>query len=150
MAEIWKMPVNFHKLNDKAVTPTYGTEFAAGADLYYCGDEQVIIPGGETCKIGTGIACEIPVGLVGLVFARSGLACKMDLAPANKVGVIDSDYRGEVIVMLHNHGPKNRIVEPGERVAQIVFVPYVKALFNEVSELNETARGDNGFGSTGK
>lgn len=145
------MKVNIKKLTDKAIVPTYGTEYAAGADLYACLEESVSIAPGETAMIGTGIAMEIPDGYAGLVFARSGLACKKGLAPANKVGVIDSDYRGEIKVALHNHNVKGDAltVENGERIAQISIVPYLKAEFEVKDELEETGRGANGFGSTG-
>jgi dUTP pyrophosphatase len=144
------MKINFKKLDERAVTPTYGTEYSAGADLYALADAQVTIGGGETVLIHTGIAMEIPEGYVGLVFARSGLATKKNLAPANKVGVIDSDYRGEIMVALHNHGAAEQTVEGGERIAQIAIVPFLKAEFNECDELSDTARGVGGFGSTGK
>lgn len=145
------MIVNIKKLTDKAIIPTYGTEYAAGADLYACLDENVSIGPGETVMIGTGISMEIPEGYAGLVFARSGLSCKKGLAPANKVGVIDSDYRGEIKVALHNHNIKGNplLVESGERIAQISIVPYLKAEFELKDELNETGRGEKGFGSTG-
>lgn len=142
--------VNIKKLNEKAIIPTYGTEFAAGCDLYACMDEEVTIAPHETAFIKTGIALEIPVGYAGLIYARSGLACKSGLAPANKVGVIDADYRGEIMVALHNHTNETKTVGEGERVAQLVITPYIVAAFNEVDELNETVRGDGGFGSTGK
>ena len=145
-----KFEMNIKKLIDKAVTPTYGSAFAAGADLYACEGGEVTLGAGETRLIHTGIAMEIPEGLVGLVYARSGLACKRDLAPANKVGVIDSDYRGEIMVALHNHGSEPRTVADGERIAQIVFAPYYTASFNEVEELSDTVRGEGGFGSTGR
>ena len=141
--------INIKKLNENAIIPTYGSDFAAGADLYANLEEKEIINPGETKFIKTGIALEIPVGLVGLVFARSGLSCKQGLAPANKVGVIDSDYRGELIVALYNQSKQIREVNPGDRIAQISFIPYVKGIFNEEKELNNTVRGDGGFGSTG-
>ena len=144
-----KITVNFKKLNENAVTPTFGSEYAAGADLYSAEEELVINPG-ETKFIGTGIATEIPVGTVGLVYARSGLACKKGLAPANKVGVIDSDYRGEIKVALHNHGLTPQTVLKGERVAQMVITPYFAVNYVEKDELNETVRGEGGFGSTGR
>ena len=149
---ISRMKLRIKKLNDKAIIPTYGTDYAAGADLYACLDETVFIEGGETKMIGTGIAMEIPEGFVGLVYARSGLACKKGLAPANKVGVIDSDYRGEIKVALHNHNADKLAlgVENGERIAQIVITPYIKADFETVEELEDTDRGESGFGSTGK
>ena len=141
--------IHFIKLNEKAQVPVYSTEFAAGADLYACVDGPVTILAGETAFIHTGIAMAIPAGLVGLVYARSGLACKKGLAPANKVGVIDSDYRGEIIVALHNHSTEAVVVESGERVAQIVITPYIMAEFEEAENLAETDRGVGGFGSTG-
>lgn len=142
--------MNIKKINDKAIIPTYGTEFSAGADLYACSDEKIIIKPFETKLIHTGICMEIQNGLVGLVFARSGLATKKGLAPANKVGVIDSDYRGEIMVPLHNHTKEEKVIEHGERIAQIIFMPYVKEEFNEVLDLTETIRGEGGFGSTGR
>ena len=141
--------MNIKKLNEGAVVPTYGSEFAAGADLYACEDEDVVIAPSETKLIHTGIAMEIPEGLVGLIYARSGLASKKGLAPANKVGVIDSDYRGEIMVALHNHGTQAQTVSSGERIAQIVFAPYMAADFCVVDELGTTVRGAGGFGSTG-
>lgn len=143
--------VKVKKLRDDAKLPTYGTPKAAGADLYACleGDNIVIAPG-ETVFVHTGLALEIPDGLVGLVYARSGLASKRGLAPANKVGVVDSDYRGEIIVSLHNHSLSPQTLENGERVAQIVFAPYVTAEFEQTDVLEQTARGEGGFGSTGK
>ena len=136
-------------LDDKATLPTYGSVDAAGADLYAnIPDKETILPN-ETKLIKTGVAMAIPKGLVGLVFARSGLASKRGLAPANKVGVIDSDYRGEIIVALHNHTDIEQSIEPQERIAQMVFVPYVKGEFKVVDNLEETVRGKGGFGSTG-
>ena len=143
-------PMNIKKLNDKARIPTYGSEFAAGADLYACLDADVTIAPAETLLIHTGLAMEIPTGLVGLIYARSGLASKKGLAPANKVGVIDSDYRGEIMVALHNHGTIPQTISDGERIAQIVFAPYYAAEFSVVDELDDTTRGSGGFGSTGK
>ena len=142
-------PMNIKKLNPDATVPTYGSAFAAGADLYACEAGEVVLAPGETRLIHTGIAMEIPEGLVGLIYARSGLASKRGLAPANKVGVIDSDYRGEIMVALHNHSTVSQAVAPGERIAQIVFAPYLAAEFTVVDELNDTARGAGGFGSTG-
>ena len=140
------------KLSENAIVPTYGTDYAAGADLYACLEEKIEIAPLETKMVGTGIAMEIPDGYVGLVFARSGLACKKGLAPANKVGVIDSDYRGEIKVALHNHNGSGDalLIENGERIAQIAIVPYLKADFEVAENLDETDRGENGFGSTGK
>ena len=145
-----KFDVNIKKLNENAVIPTYGTEYAAGADLYACMDEAVTIKPGETSFIKTGLAMEVPVGYAGLIYARSGLACKKGLAPANKVGVIDSDYRGEIMVALHNHSNEEVVVESGERIAQLVITPYIVAAFNQVDELEDTVRGEGGFGSTGR
>ena len=145
-----KFNVNIKKLNDNAVIPTYGTEYAAGADLYACMEEAVTLNPGETYFVKTGIAMEIPEGYAGLVYARSGLACKKGLAPANKVGVIDSDYRGEIMVALHNHSNVPVSVESGERIAQLVITPYITAVFNQVEELEDTERGEGGFGSTGR
>ena len=138
------------KLNERAVTPTYGSEFSAGADLYACEGADIVIASGETKLIHTGIAMEIPCGYVGLVYARSGLATKRGLAPANKVGVVDPDYRGEFMVALHNHTDEAKTVEGGERVAQLVIVPFIQADFNVCDELSDTVRGAGGFGSTGK
>ena len=144
-----KNKIEIKKLDERAIIPTYGTEFSAGADIYALLDEPVTINPGETVFIHTGIAIAIPEGLVGLNFARSGMAAKRGLAPANKVGVIDSDYRGEGMVALHNHGKEPQTVEHGDRVAQMVFVPYYTADFVEVDELDATVRGEGGFGSTG-
>ena len=141
--------VKIKKLNENAIIPTYGSEFSAGADLYTCEDNDVTINIGETRLIHTGIALEIPNGYVGLIYARSGLATKRGLAPANKVGVIDSDYRGEIMIALHNHSNKEQTVARAERIAQIVFTPYASANFEISDELNSTARGEGGFGSTG-
>lgn len=137
------------KLNENAVIPTYGTEYSAGADLYACTEEDITINSGETKLIKTGIAMEIPVGYAGFIYARSGLASKKGLAPANKVGVIDADYRGEIMVALHNHSNLNQTISAKERIAQIVIAPFLKVDFEETDELNDTVRGDNGFGSTG-
>lgn len=142
--------VRIKKLRENATVPTYGTEFAAGADLYAALDEAVTIEPGETKMIPTGLAFEIPVGYAGFVHARSGLATKRGLAPANKVGVIDSDYRGEVMTALHNHGKAAQTIEPGERIAQLVIAPYVTANFVLSDELDHTERGEGGFGSTGR
>ena len=141
--------VEIKKLNEKAIIPTYGSVDAAGADLYACIDESETILPHETKLIKTGLAMAIPQGLVGLIFARSGLASKRGLAPANKVGVVDADYRGEVMVALHNHTNIEQTIEPGERIAQMAFIPYIKGNFNIVDELQETIRGTGGFGSTG-
>lgn len=141
--------VRIKKLRENAVVPTYGSEFAAGADLYAAIEKAVTIEANETKLIPTGLAMEIPVGYAGLVYARSGLASKRGLAPANKVGVIDSDYRGEVMVALHNHGTKAQTIEEGERIAQMVIAPYVTANFILSDSLDDTVRGEGGFGSTG-
>ncbi len=141
--------VNFIKLNERAVKPTYGSEFAAGADLYSC-EGEVTIAAGETKLIHTGLALEIPVGYAGLVYARSGIATKRGLAPANKVGVIDSDYRGEIMVSLHNHSNTSQTVAAGERIAQLVITPFLAAEYQETDTLSDTDRGSGGFGSTGK
>ncbi len=142
--------INIKKLNPGATIPTYGTEFSAGADLYACLEEPVTINPGETLVIKTGLAMEIPSGYAGLVYARSGLATKRGLAPANKVSVIDSDYRGELMIPLHNHSNEAQAIEKNERIAQMIFTPYLQGMFHEVLELNETDRGLGGFGSTGK
>jgi dUTP pyrophosphatase len=142
--------VNIKKLDEKAIIPTYGTEFSAGADLYACMDEDITIKSGETVFVHTCISMEIPVGYAGLIYARSGLACKKGLAPANKVGVIDADYRGEIMVALHNHSKDDVTISHGERIAQLVIAPFVTANFIECEELSETVRGVGGFGSTGK
>lgn len=143
-------PMNIKKLNENARIPTYGSEFAAGADLYACIENDITIEPAQTVLIHTGLAMQIPEGLVGLIYARSGLASKKGLAPANKVGVIDSDYRGEIMVALHNHGTIPQTISDGERIAQIVFAPYYAAEFSVVDELDDTTRGAGGFGSTGK
>ena len=136
-------------LDENALLPTYGSIDAAGADLYANITERETIKPHETKLIKTGVAMAIPKGLMGLIFARSGLASKRGLAPANKVGVVDSDYRGEILVALHNHTEIDQTIEPKERIAQMVFVPYVKGNFEVVDDLEETVRGAGGFGSTG-
>ncbi len=143
-----EMKVRVKKLNGAAKLPSYSSEAAAGADLYAL--EGVTIPAGETRAVHTGVAVELPNGTVGLIYARSGLAAKQDLAPANKVGVIDSDYRGEIVVALHNHGREERTVNAGDRIAQLVIAPYYVAAFEEADALSDTVRGGGGFGSTGK
>ena len=140
--------VNIKRLNNDAILPSYGSEYAAGADLYSF-SESFDIGAGETVLVHTGIAIELPIGYVGLVYARSGLASKKGLAPANKVGVIDCDYRGEIMVALHNHSASPQTVGVGERVAQMVFAPFYTAEPVEVDELSDTVRGAGGFGSTG-
>lgn len=138
------------KLKPNAILPTYGSQEAAGADLYACLDEPVEIAPGHSVFIPTGLAMEIPKGYAGLIYARSGLACKRGLAPANKVGVVDSDYRGEFLIVLHNHGPQSQTVCHGERIAQLVITPVFTPGFFETEALSDTKRSDGGFGSTGK
>lgn len=138
------------KVRPQAILPTYGSSQAAGADLYACLDAPVEIGAGETVFIPTGIAMEVPQGCAGLVYARSSLGAKRGLAPANKVGVIDSDYRGEISVVLHNHGKVSQTVAPGERIAQLVITPVLTPVYEEADALSDTSRGTGGFGSTGK
>ena len=145
-----KYSVRIKKLDENAIIPTYGSEFAAGADLYACTGETVTIMPHETKLIHTGVAMEIPTGFAGLIYARSGIASKRGLAPANKVGVVDSDYRGEIMVALHNHSAEPQSIDNGERIAQLVIAPYVVADFVLSDELDDTERGEGGFGSTGK
>lgn len=142
--------VNFKKLNENAIVPTYGSEFSAGADLYACEGGEVSINAGETKLIHTGLALEIPEGYAGLIYARSGIATKRGLAPANKVGVIDSDYRGEIMVSLYNHSKEAQTIADGERIAQLVITPFLKVEYVEADNLSNTERGSGGFGSTGK
>lgn len=142
--------IRVKKLKESAILPTYGSLEAAGADLYACLEELITIKPGESVFVPTGIAMEIPKGYAGLIYARSGLACKRGLAPANKVGVVDSDYRGEFMVVLHNHGNVAQEILHGERIAQLVITPVFTPGFEEVSELNYTDRAAGGFGSTGK
>ena len=142
-------PIRIKKLHPSAVIPTYGSAYAAGADLYACLEENVTVPAGKTVFIPTGLAMEVPAGCAGLIYARSSMGSKRGLAPANKVGVIDSDYRGQVMVALHNHGSIPQTVDPGERVAQFLIMPVITANFVEVESLDETERGAGGFGSTG-
>ena len=142
--------IRVKKLKENAILPTYGSAGAAGADLYACLDEAVTILPGETVWIPTGIALEVPAGCAGLVYARSSLGVKRGLAPANKVGVIDSDYRGEIRVVLLNHGKEPQTILSGERVAQFIITPVLTPAYEEVSELSDTSRGTGGFGSTGK
>ena len=138
------------KVRPNAILPTYGSTEAAGADLYACLDAPVSIEPHTTAFIPTGLSMELPKGTGGFIMARSGLACKQDLAPANKVGLVDSDYRGEFMVALHNHGNQTRVVQYGDRIAQLVIVPVLTPQYYEVSELDETKRGAGGFGSTGQ
>ena len=143
-------PIRIKFLSENAKIPTYGSNEAAGADLYACIPEKVTIQPGESAWIPTGIAMELPVGYVGLIFARSSMGVKRGLAPANKVGVIDSDYRGEIRVVLYNHSKDAQTVEPNERVAQIAVMPVITPGFELVEELTDTQRAGGGFGSTGK
>lgn len=142
--------IRVKKLREEAILPTYGSAEAAGADLYACLDKTVVIEPGETAWIPTGLSLEVPKGCAGLVYARSSLGAKRGLAPANKVGVIDSDYRGEIRVVLLNHSKQTQTVEHGERIAQFLITPVLTPAYIEVSELTETDRGAGGFGSTGK
>ena len=143
-------PIRIKFINENAKVPTYGSNEAAGADLYACIPESVTILPGESAWIPTGIAMELPVGYVGLIFARSSMGVKRGLAPANKVGVIDSDYRGEIRVVLYNHSKEPQTVEPNERIAQIAVMPVITPGFEAVEELTDTQRAAGGFGSTGK
>ena len=143
------MNMQVKRLCPHAKLPTYGTPSSAGADLYVCLEAPVTIQPGETAFLPTGLAIAVPEGYAGLVFARSGLASRRDLAPANKVGVVDSDYRGEFFVPMHNHGAQPQTIEPGERIAQFILTPYLTAQFFETETLTDTARGEGGFGSTG-
>ena len=142
--------IRVKKLNEKAILPTYGSAEAAGADLYACLDAPVTVQPGETAWIPTGIALEVPKGCAGLVYARSGLGVKRGLAPANKVGVIDSDYRGQIHVVLLNHGKTEQTIQHGERIAQFLITPVLTPAYEEAEELSNTDRGAGGFGSTGK
>ncbi|HPX32304.1 MAG TPA: dUTP diphosphatase [Erysipelotrichaceae bacterium] len=142
------MKINIKKVNEDAIIPTKGSDYAAGYDLYATKDE-VIFPH-NTTKVSTGLAIEIPEGYFGGIFARSGLASKKRVRPANCVGVIDSDYRGEIIVLLHNDSERHQFISKGDRIAQLIVLPYLSIEFEEVENLNETERGEGGFGSTGK
>ncbi|MEE1197623.1 MAG: dUTP diphosphatase [Acutalibacteraceae bacterium] len=143
------MDVKIKKLNENAILPTYGSPFAAGADLYACEGKEITIEAGKTVLVHTGIALEIPEGYAGFIYARSGIATKRGLAPANKVGVVDSDYRGEIMVALHNHSDAEQTIADGERIAQMVIAPYLAVNFILADELDDTVRGTGGFGSTG-
>lgn len=145
-----KLSVRVRPVRDGAVLPVYGSSLAAGADLCACLTEAVQIAPGQTVMIPTGIAIELPAGWAGLIYARSGLASKKGLAPANKVGVVDADYRGEVMVALHNHGQQTQTVAPGDRIAQLVLAFAPQAAFVAADDLSETGRGAGGFGSTGR
>ncbi|MGM9641164.1 MAG: dUTP diphosphatase [Faecousia sp.] len=144
------MKLQIKKLDPNAKIPTYGTAYSAGADLYVCLEQPIVIQPGRTEFLPTGLSIAVPNGYAGLIFARSGLSTKRGLAPANKVGVIDSDYRGPIMVALHNHGDTPQTVEPGERVAQLVVVPVLAPEMELVEELDTTERGTGGFGSTGR
>ena len=143
-------PIQVKKLREKAILPTYGSLEAAGADLYACLEEDLVIEPGKSCFVPTGLSMALPKNCAGLIYARSGLACKRGLAPANKVGVVDSDYRGEFMVVLHNHGEQAQTISHGERIAQLVITPILTPAYIEVQELDETERAAGGFGSTGK
>ena len=142
--------IRVKKLHENAILPTYGSEEAAGADLYACLDAPVTVAPGATVWIPTGLAMEIPKSCAGLIYARSSLGAKRGLAPANKVGVIDSDYRGEISVALHNHGSVPQVVNPQDRIAQLLITPVLTPPYQEADELSDTRRGTGGFGSTGK
>ena len=144
------MEIKVKKLNDKATLPTRGSEYAAGYDLYAAIENNIIVPAHSTEKIGTGLSFELPDETFAAIFARSGLATKQGLRPANCVGVCDSDYRGEYIVAIHNDTDEDKIIEPGERIAQMILIPYIPMIFVETDELSESGRGQDGFGSTGK
>lgn len=143
------MTINIKKLNNNATIPTSGSKYAAGYDLYACIDGGEIIAPNDTIKIKTGIALQIPQEFFGAIFARSGIATNMGLRPANCVGVIDSDYRGEIIVAIHNDSNQAQVIRHGDRIAQLVIMPYLPVEFNEVESLDDTERGDGGFGSSG-
>lgn len=144
------MNVAVKKLRPGAMLPTYGSAGAAGADLYACLENEITIQPGESVKIPTGIAMEVPQGCAGLIYARSSMGTKRGLAPANKVGVIDSDYRGEISVVLLNHGSQPQVIAPGERIAQLLITPVLTPVYQEADALSDTDRGAGGFGSTGK
>ncbi len=144
------MEIKIKKICENASLPKYATEFSAGADLCACTEKDIEIRAGETVLVHTGLAMEIPVGYAGMIFARSGLASKRGLAPANKVGVVDADYRGEVMVALYNQSGETQIISHGERIAQLVVMPFLAASFVEAETLDDTVRGTGGFGSTGK
>ena len=142
--------ISVKKIDPRAILPTYGSAEAAGADLYACLNSDIVIEPGADAWVPTGLAMELPVGYAGLIYARSGLACKRGLAPANKVGVVDSDYRGPVVVVLHNHGAQPQTISHGERIAQLVITPVVTPGFVCTDSLPDSGRGSGGFGSTGK
>ena len=142
--------IRVKRLKEGAMLPTYGSAEAAGADLYACLEEELTILPGQTAFVPTGIALEVPRGCAGLIYARSGMACKRGLAPANKVGVVDSDYRGEILVALHNHGDRPQRIGNGERIAQFLITPVLTPPYEVAEELSDTVRSGGGFGSTGK
>ena len=144
------MNIKIKKLNNLAKMPSRGSSDAAGYDLYAAIKERVGIRPHETVKVGTGLSFELPEGTFAAIFARSGIATKRGLRPANCVGICDSDYRGEYIVALHNDTEESQFIEPGERIAQMILLPYIEMEFNEVDELSNSERGEGGFGSTGK
>ena len=144
------MEIKVKKLNDKATLPTRGSEYAAGYDLYAAIENNITVPAHSTEKIGTGLSFELPDETFAAIFARSGLATKQGLRPANCVGVCDSDYRGEYIVAIHNDTDEDKVIGPGERIAQMILMPYIPMTFIETDELSESGRGQDGFGSTGK
>ena len=144
------MEIKVKKLNDKATLPTRGSEYAAGYDLYAAIENNITVPAHSTEKIGTGLSFELPDETFAAIFARSGLATKQGLRPANCVGVCDSDYRGEYIVAIHNDTDEDKVIEPGERIAQMILMPYIPMTFVETDKLSESGRGQDGFGSTGK
>ena len=144
------MEIKVKKLNDKATLPTRGSEYAAGYDLYAAIENNITVPAHSTEKIGTGLSFELPDETFAAILARSGLATKQGLRPANCVGVCDSDYRGEYIVAIHNDTDEDKTIEPGERIAQMILMPYIPMTFVETDELSESERGQDGFGSTGK
>lgn len=144
------MKIYFKKLDPRAKIPTYGTNYSAGADLRALIDNPITIMPNESVLIHTGVAVSIPIGYVGLVYARSGISCKRGLAPSNKVGVIDADYRGEIMVSLHNHSTTEQTIEPYERIAQMVITPFIHCEYAETDNLDDTERGAGGFGSTGR
>ena len=145
-----KSKIRIKKLNENAIIPSLGSKYSAGNDLYACINESITIKPHTTVKIGTGLAIELPNGYFGAIFARSGLATKQGLRPSNCVGCCDSDYRGEYVVALHNDTDIPQVINPNDRIAQLVIIPYLPVDFEEADELSDTERGDGGFGHTGK
>lgn len=143
------MEIRIKKLKENAILPTKGSEKSAGYDLYACIENPILLNPHKTVMVGTGLSMELPDGTFGAIFPRSGISTKRGLAPANKVGVCDADYRGEYIIALHNHSDETQWINPGERIAQLIVMPYIDIAFEENDELSETERGDDGFGSTG-